>query len=158
MAGLWEWLKGRSARFWVGLVSGLLLVVLAIEVALSLHGDNIARPQGNGPDATVFISTLILIYTVFVTVLGALLAQAADKRSRGFLERLILVLMFLAVAVNLWRIQNSVGDLYETTLGNLPADKVDDAAYEFIHYYFYSNVVVIGIALLVLSMRPRGEQ
>jgi uncharacterized membrane protein YqjE len=101
----------------------------------------------------VFVSTLILIYTVFVTVLGTLLAQAADpKKSRGFLERLTLVLMFLAVAVNLWRIQNSVGDLYETTLRRLPADRVDDVAYEFLHYYFPSNVVVIGIALIVLSL------
>jgi hypothetical protein len=134
-------------------------VVLAIEVALSIGGDNIARPEGNGPDATVFISTLILIYTVFVTVLGTLLAQVADaKRSRGFLEWLILGLLLIAVVVNLWRIQNSVGDLYETTLRRLPADRVDDAAYEFLHYYFSSNVVVIALALVVLSLWPRGKQ
>jgi uncharacterized membrane protein len=64
----------------------------------------------------VFISTLIVIYTVFISVHGALLAQVTDaKRKREPWEWLILVLMLLAVGVNLWRIQNSVGDLYATT-------------------------------------------
>lgn len=154
----WHWLslRDRSAQFhWllVGLVSGLLLVLLAIDVAFS-GGGHISTAKGNGPDATVFISTLIVIYTVFISVHGALLAQVTDaKRTRGPWEWLILVLMLLAVGVNLWRIQNSLGDLYATTLLRLPADKVDDAGYEFVHYYFYSNVVVIGLALVVLSVR-----
>jgi hypothetical protein len=157
--GLCHWLslRHRSARFqrrsvWVVFV--LLLVLLAVDIAFS-KGGHTARPQGDGPDATVFISTLILIYTAFIATHAALLAQVTDaKRARGPWERLILGLMLLAVLVNLWRIQNSVGDLYATTLRRLPSDKVDDAGYEFLHFYFYGNVLVIGLALVVLSWRP----
>ena len=109
--------------------------------------------EGKQPDASVFISTLILIYTVFMAVYGALL-PIFIARERGAWEWLAIVLIVLAILLNLWRIQNSLGDLYTTTMRQLTPDDIHDASYEFMHYYFVSNVVVIVIALGVIS-RPR---
>jgi hypothetical protein len=90
-----------------------------------------------------------------MAVYGALLPLFI-ARERGAWEWLAIVLMVLAILLNLWRIQNSLGDLYTTTIRQLTPDKIRDASYEFMHYYFVSNVVVIVIALGVISRRPRS--
>jgi hypothetical protein len=59
-----------------------------------------------------------------------------------------------AILMNLWRIQNALGDLYTTTMHQLTPAKIRDASYEFIHYYFVINVVVIVIALGVINRPP----
>ena len=64
--------------------------------------------------------------------------------------------MVFAIILNFWRIQNSLGDLYTTTMLQLTPDKIRDASYEFMHYYFVINVVVIVIALGVISRRSRS--
>jgi hypothetical protein len=40
-------------------------------------------------------------------------------------------------------------------MGRLTPGKIHDTSYEFIHYYFSINVVVIAIALFVVSRRDR---
>jgi uncharacterized membrane protein len=130
------------------LVAGLL-----IYVVVSRGAEGTALREGTQPDASVLISTLILIYTVFMAVYGALLPMFIARDS-GAWEWLAIVLMVLAILLNLWRIQNSLGDLYTTTMRQLTPNEIHDADYEFMHYYFVSNVVVIVMALVVIS-RPR---
>ena len=146
--------KGRTHRFIpdreVTIAIIILVVGFLICVIASRGTKGAALTKGTQPDASVFISTLILIYTVFLAVYGALL-QMFISRERGALEWLAIVLMLLAILLNLWRIQNSLGDLYTTTMLQLTPDKIHDASYEFIHYYFVINVVVIVIALGVIS-------
>lgn len=78
------------------------------------------------------------------------------SRKRDAWEWLSIVLMVFAIILNFWRIQNSLGDLYTTTMLQLTPDKIRDASYEFMHYYFVINVVVIVIALGVISRRSRS--
>jgi uncharacterized membrane protein len=132
----------------------IMVIGLLIDVIISRGAEGAALTKGTQPDASVFISTLILIYTVFMAVYGTLLPMFI-ARERGAWEWLALALMLLAIGVNLWRILNSLGDLYTTSMGRLTANKIHDAGYEFTHYYFFSNVVVIVIALLVISL-PRS--
>ena len=104
------------------------------------------------PDATVFISTLILIYTVFLTVYGVILPQLLEKK-----RRLWIWLMFsgivIAVMVDSYRILNSVGDLYLTTIDTFSAKQVDDASNEFV-WWFIGNVCVVAVLLIALPFLP----
>jgi hypothetical protein len=132
----------------------IILIALLIDVVVSRSSEGAALTKGTQPDATVFISTLILIYTVFMAVYGALLPIVIAKKREAW-EWLALALMLAAILLNLYRIVNSLGDLYTTTMGQLSPGKIHDASYEFIHYYFSINVVVIAVALYVASHRSR---
>ena len=46
----------------------IILIALLIDVVVSRSSEGAALTKGTQPDATVFISTLILIYTVFMAV------------------------------------------------------------------------------------------
>ena len=156
-----NWLAGRTG--WVPVLLGIAaaLVILAvlgiIEVFLPRHGGSLGSAKGGNPDATVFISTLILIYTVFIAVYGALIPLILARPNRDTLKWLAIALIAIAVISDLIRIQNSLGDLYTTTLRGLTLPKINDANSEFIHFYFYGNVVVIAIALCVVCMAPKAR-
>ena len=136
----------------------IILIALLIDVVVSRNSEGAALAKGTQPDATVFISTLILIYTVFMAAYGALLPIVVAKKREAW-EWLLLALMLAAILLNLYRIVNSLGDLYTTTMGQLSPGKIHDASYEFIHYYFSINVVVIAVALFVASPESRrGRQ
>lgn len=136
----------------------IILIALLIDVVVSRNSEGAALAKGTQPDATVFISTLILIYTVFMAAYGALLPIVIAKKREAW-EWLLLALMLAAILLNLYRIVNSLGDLYTTTMGQLSPGKIHDASYEFIHYYFSINVVVIAVALFVASPESRrGRQ
>jgi len=146
----------RFAQGWqVTFAIIILATALVIYVIIGHGSEGAALPEGTQPDASVFISTIILIYTVFIAVYGALLPMFIAKK-RGALDWLAIVLMVAAILENLRRIQNSLGDLYRTTVRQLTPNEIHDASYEFMHYYFVINVVVILIALAVIS-RPRGS-
>jgi hypothetical protein len=89
-----------------------------------------------------------------VAAYGTLLPIVVAKE-RDAWEWLALGLIVLAIGLDLYRIANSLGDLYTTTMGRLTPGKIHDTSYEFIHYYFSINVVVIAIALFVVSRRDR---
>jgi hypothetical protein len=91
---------------------------------------------------------------VFVAAYGTLLPVVVAKERHDW-ERLALVLMVLAIGLDLYRIANSLGDLYTTTMGQLTPGQIHDTSYEFIHYYFSINVAVIAVALFVVSRRNR---
>lgn len=133
---------------------GILLIALFIDVVVSRGSEGVALTRGTQPDASVFISTLILLYTVFVAAYGTLLPiiVAKERDAWGWLA---LGLMVFAIGLDLYRIANSLGDLYTTTMGHLTPGKIHDTNYEFIHYYFSINVVVIAIAIFVVSSRDR---
>jgi hypothetical protein len=95
--------------------------------------------------------------SVFMAVYGALLPIVIAKKREAW-EWLALALMLAAILLNLYRIVNSLGDLYTTTMGQLSPGKIHDASYEFIHYYFSINVVAIAVALFVVSRRNRTAQ
>ena len=132
----------------------IMVVALSIDVAVSRSSEGAALTKGAQPDASVFISTLILLYTVFVAAYGTLLPIVVAKERHAW-ERLALGLMVLAIGLDLYRIANSLGDLYTTTMGQLTPGMIHDTSYEFIHYYFSINVVVIAVALFVVSRRDR---
>jgi hypothetical protein len=135
----------------------IILIALLIDIVVSRSSEGTALTKGTQPDATVFISTLILIYTVFMAVYGALLPMVIAKKREAW-EWLALALMLAATLLNLYRIVNSLGDLYTTTMGQLSPGKIHDASYEFIHYYFSINVVVIAVALFVASRQSRAAE
>jgi hypothetical protein len=92
-----------------------------------------------------------------MTVYGALLPIVIAKKREAW-EWLALTLMLAAILLNLYRIVNSLGDLYTTTMGQLTPGKIHDASYEFIHYYFSINILVIAVALFVVSRRGRATE
>lgn len=152
--GLVHWLTPVRQ---VTVAIAIIVIALLIDVLVSRSSEGAALTKGKQPDATVFISTLILIYTVFMTVYGALLPIVVAKKREAW-EWLALTLMLAAILLNLYRIVNSLGDLYTTTMGQLTPGKIHDASYEFIHYYFSINIVVIAVALFVVSRRGRATE
>lgn len=149
-----SWLK--SVRQ-VIIAIAIMVVLLLVDVFVSRGSEGAALTKGTQPDASVFISTLILIYTVFMAVYGALLPTLIAKKREAW-EWLALVLIVLTIGLNLYRIVNSLGDLYTTTMGRLSVGKIHDASYEFIHYYFAINVVVIAVALWAVSSRGSAAE
>ena len=144
------------------LVVGLFLVLVIgglIEFSIS-KGWKSSAGTDNPPNATTFISTLIVIYTVFLTVYGAILPQLVDtERKRGHPWYWFMALLTLvAVGVDLYRIINSLDDLYRTTNLALTPDKIDDASYEFSRYWFLLNVVVLILLLFTLSIQRRDDR
>ncbi len=139
-------------RKWRPLGSVALLVGAAI---LYLYFGNkswhshAAAGAGSGPDATALISTLIVIYTFFIAAYGALAPSFIGTRRFGSWQLAALLLMLGAVGLDLGRVWNSIGDMYATTMRNLPPNKVDDAAAEFKRYLLI-NVVVLIFALAVV--------
>jgi hypothetical protein len=139
------------------------ILVCSIAVLLAAAGlvdwlvshNRDSSTTGHNRDATAFISILIVIYTVFLTVYGTILPQLVDpKQARGQWIWFMIVLTVLAVGVDLWRVQNSLGDLFKTTNRTLTPGQLDDASFEFVRYWFYGNVVVIGLLLITLAWRP----
>jgi isoprenylcysteine carboxyl methyltransferase (ICMT) family protein YpbQ len=140
---------------WVIIVISIMVIALIIDVVVSRGGEGAALTKGTQPDASVFISTLILLYTVFVAAYGTLLPIVVAKE-RDAWERLAFGLIVIAIGLDLYRIANSLGDLYTTTMGQLSPGQIHDTNYEFIHYYFSINVAVIAVALFVASRRDRA--
>jgi hypothetical protein len=122
---------------------------LLIVIVVSSGNEGAALTKGDQPDASVFISTLILLYTAFVAAYGTLLSILVAKERHAW-ELVASVLMVLAIGLDLYRIANSLGDLYTTTMGQLTPGKIHDTSYEFIRYYFSINVAVIAVALSVV--------
>lgn len=117
-------------------------------------------------DPTIFISTLILIYTVFISVYGLLLPTLTrelhsesersgrkSESSRRPWRWLAQVLIVIAVFVDLWRMENSLNDLYDATIKCLTTGGLADAHVEFIAVWFPANVVVILLTFIVLYAR-----
>jgi hypothetical protein len=116
-----------------------------------------AAPGKEMPDATVLISTLILVYTFFVAAYGALTPSIVGSRANQPWRLAALLLVFGTVGLDLWRVWNSTGDLYSTTMRQLHPDQVQDAVAEFARY-FLVNVLVIVFALVVASWARSPEK
>lgn len=121
---------------------------------------------GKSPDATVLISTLVLVYTFFVAAYGALTPFVVGKGNPfrwdlikkcgvAFCRVSALVLIAAAVALDLVRIANSIGDLYTTTMRHLPPSKVHDAADEFVRYLII-NAAILLFALILTFWPERS--
>jgi hypothetical protein len=137
------------------LLATLTILAAALISYNLLNGKNAPSAGSVRPDATVLISTLIAIDIALITVYGVLLPllNARTRDQRGPWEWAAIVLMVVAVLVDLWRIENSVGDMYAATIGRLTLAKTYDAEYEFLHYYFFSNVAVLLVALWAITRR-----
>jgi hypothetical protein len=124
------------------------------------------RKVGKGPDATTLISTLVVVYTFFVAAYGALtpmvvgtgkdaLTSRLASGGKVYLRASALVLMGLAVALDLYRVGNSAGDLYTTTMRDLPPAKVYDTAAEFTRYLIINaGVLLFALIIACLPRRP----
>ena len=106
--------------------TGAILMITYIFKALPLQSE-VASP---GSDATALIGTLVLVYTFFIAAYGALIPPITELPDGGWHD-LALVALLLAVELDLYRVINSVGDLYRTTMGSLSDDRIHDAAAEF---------------------------
>lgn len=151
-----HWRSDRDQQCAFRQLLATLAVLAAALISYNLLNGKSTPPAGGArPDATVLISTLIAIDIALITVYGVLLPllNTRTRDERGAWEWAAIVLMVWAVLVDLWRIENSVGDLYATTIGQLTLAKTYDAEYEFLHYYFFSNVAVLMVALWAITRR-----
>jgi hypothetical protein len=111
-------------------------------------------PGVANPDASVMISTFIIIYTSFIAAYAALTAALTTELRGSQLRtwRLAsLILMLGAVGLDLWRILNSTGDLLSTTVLKLTPGQAEDAARDFIRY-LWVNMGVLVLALLAVCL------
>jgi hypothetical protein len=147
--------------------------VIGSLLFLFLGGDWWPRPYGffegtgkEDPDATVLVSTLIVVYTFFVAAYGALTPLVVGKGNPfewdlikklgvAFCRASTLVLIALAVGLDLARIANSIGDLYTTTMRALPPLKVADAAAEFVRYLIVNTIILLFA--LIIGFWPDGS-
>jgi hypothetical protein len=109
--------------------------------------------SGAEPDATTLISTLVVVYTFFAAAYGTLATVLIEKKGRTFWRAWALIYIFLALILDLVRVWNSIGDLYATTMRQLPPAKVYDAANEFTRYLIV-NAIVLLFALAVTFLPP----
>jgi hypothetical protein len=69
-----RWLARWFTLLWPVIVTLIIIgTAFFIDVVVSHGRKGAALVKGTQPDASVFISTLILLYTVFIAVYGALL-------------------------------------------------------------------------------------
>jgi hypothetical protein len=147
--------------------------VIGSVLFLFLGGDWWPRPYGffegtgkENPDATVLISTLIVVYTFFVAAYGVLAPLVAGegnpfqrdlikKPGVAFCRVSALGLIALAAGLDLARIANSIGDLYTTTMRALPPLKVVDAAAEFVRYLIVNAIILLFA--LIIGFWPDGS-
>jgi hypothetical protein len=132
------------------------------------HPRRIVRVH-RGPDATTLISTLVVIYTFFAAAYGALAPSLVgkDRRSptflptgkedRAFWRGVALVYILLAVILDLARVWNSLGDLYATTMRELPPVKIYDAVTEFTRYLILNAVVLLLVLVIAFWPERRKE-
>ena len=126
---------------------------------------------GKEPDATTLISTLVVIYTFFAAAYAALAPSLigkdgrtptfglAGKEDRAFWRAVALLYIFLAVVLDLVRVWNSIGDLYATTMRDLPPAKVYDAAAEFTRYLIVNAFVFLFVlAITFWPERPGAHR
>lgn len=111
---------------------------------------------GENPDASVMISTFIIIYTSFIAAYAALTTELRGSQLRSS-QLASLILMLGAVGLDLWRILNSTGDLLSTTMRGLTRVQAMDAERDF-NRYLWVNMGVLVFALLVACLRgPIGK-
>jgi hypothetical protein len=154
----------------VSLIFFLLYYVL-IGRDWPLHHHGSFGASRKEPDATVLISTLVLVYTFFGAAYGFLIPLVLGKENIRLRWNLIkkgdlalirfwaLLLIILAIVWDLFRIANSLGDLYATTMGHFPPSEVYDSVAEFM-IYLSANAAVLAFVLIIVSLpsdpdRPR---
>jgi hypothetical protein len=156
-------------------VTPFLLVLICGGLYIWLAGDFPPHPrrflevgEGPNPDATTLISTLVVIYTFFAAAYGALAPSLvgkdrrtptfgpAGKEDRAFWRAAALVYILLAVSLDLVRVWNSIGDLYTTTMRELPPDKVYDAAAEFTRYLIVNAFVFLFVLAIAFWPEPQA--
>lgn len=143
-----NWPRWRR-RTWLSIVcviAGGLLALLGGEWWPTRYS---AFGSADQPDATVMISTLVLVYTVFIAAYGSLTPMVVEIQDPWW-RSTILTLISSAVVLDLFRILNSTADLYRTTMRHLDPAKIHDAEAEFSRY-FIANALVVGIALWRVS-------
>jgi hypothetical protein len=78
--------------------------------------------------------------------------DAVAERRRPW-QCLALALIIIAMGTDLWRIANSLGDLYKSTTKTLDASELADANDEFVRIWFAANVFVFALAFFILYAR-----
>ena len=129
-------------------------IVMIIYIVRALPLQSVAASAGQ--DATALIGTLVLVYTFFVAAYGALIPLITALPG-GWRHDLALVLLLLAVELDLYRVINSMGDLYRTTMGNLSDNKIHDAAAEFGRYFVLNVVILILLFTGIFWTSQSGE-
>lgn len=110
--------------------------------------------------AATFLTTVIAIYAVFLSVYGALIGPLLDRRpdhesppARHAAWWTTIILVGLAILLGLWRVWNAVGDLYILTVGAGLGDghhgtlDAHDALEDFRWIWAPVNVAVIVVAM-----------
>lgn len=146
--GLVAVVAGVGCVIWCGTMTGT-----AGSVALGGAGD--ARGL-----AATFLTTVIAIYAVFLSVYGALIGPLLDRRPdhesasvRHAAWWTTIILVGVAILLGLWRVWNAVGDLYILTVGAGLGDgrhgtlDAHDALEDFRWIWAPVNVAVIVVAM-----------
>lgn len=156
-------LRQFLVRHWIALLFvGLVYAVTAYVLYELKHNWATPAPmpeliapkpgEAENPDASVMISTFIIIYTSFVAAYAALTTELIKGSRVGSLWLAALLLILGAVGVDLWRIWNSSGDLLATTMRMLIPTGAEDAEIDF-KGYLIVNVAVLLFTLFVICLR-----
>jgi hypothetical protein len=149
-----------AAGWRVGLVAAVAAVGILIWRAAMAIPPAPAIAVGERGLAATFLTTVIAIYAVFLSVYGTLLAPLLDRRpgrdgriSRHVASWTTIILVVTAILLGLWRVWNAVGDLYTITIGAGLGDgsqgtlNARDALEDFRWIWAPLNITIIGVAM-----------
>lgn len=150
----------------VGWRTGLVVIVAGVgcliwRAALASPAGSPAVVAGDSRGlAATFLTTVIAIYAVFLSVYGTLIGPLLDRRpdsdsppSRRAAWWTTIILVGLAILIGLWRVWNAVGDLYILTAGAGLGDgqhgtlDAHDALEDFRWIWAPVNIAVILVAM-----------
>ena len=145
-----ELVMGLGAAVAVGIVTGCLVV---LWTALWTNRGSNTRV----PDPSVVIGTIITLYVLFIGGFGSLVGFITGRRVGLFLKTMAIALMVSAAMLDLWRVEDSTGDLYKAATNGLSYRQLGDDVHDF-KQYFLVNVFVVTFAIAVACWRASPRQ
>jgi hypothetical protein len=144
---------------WWGLAAAGAVAVVTAGVLVLWTGLWTNRASGTKvPDPSVVIGTFITLYVLFLGAFGTLVGFITGRSvSMGF-KTMAIALIVLAALTDLWRVEDSTGDLYRAATNGLSYRQLSDDVHDFKQYFFVNAFVVaaaIAVACWPGSLRPR---
>ena len=167
-----EWFGGLPNRLvgavkevrglWPTVATVLIASIVAIAYGRfrgwSLH-HNSSSQETIAPDASTLISMFITLYALFLGGFAGLAGFVVKETSPRFLSWTIFAVELLigATLVDLWRILDSMRDLYTSGIQGLSAYSVRDDIDGFT-WFFFMNALVVAFAIVTACLRSRSPR
>jgi hypothetical protein len=114
-------------------------------------------PKGTANDPSIVISTFITLYTFFLTGFVALVGLVTSKeQAREVLKAVAIFSLIEATLMDLWRVSDSMDDLYKAATNGLTYQALYDTIHDF-YAYFVINVFVVVVAVMAACMPARSR-